>query len=135
MKLYTYKNGEIAFFENNEKMLISKEEKDMLVTGTEPFGGNVVFSPVYDYIEHKINTSKFRQIAFSNVLVEYRNNTYTKESKTVNVKGTDFHVDIYKENNEPIAFRVVVHNNERIAIKGFPGFDKAMLDFQSLNLI
>lgn len=135
MKFYNYKNGEIAFFENNEKMLISKEEKNMLVAGTEPFWGDVVFSPVYDYIENKINTSKFRKIAFSKVLVEYRNNTYTKESKNINVEGHDFDVDIYKENNEPIAFRVVSTNNERIAIKGLPGFDKAMLDFQSLNLI
>ena len=135
MKFYTYKNGEIAFFENNEKMLISKEEKDMLVAGTEPFSGNVVFSPVYDYIENKINTSKFRQIAFSKVLVEYRNNTYTKESKTVNVKGADFHVDIYKENNEPIAFRVVYNNNDRTAIKGNSNFEKAKSEFETLNLI
>ena len=131
MKFYNYKNGEIAFFENNEKMLISKEEKDMLVTGTVPFSGDVAYSPVYDYIENKINTSRYSQNAFSKVLCEFRKNTYTKESKSVNVKGTDYNVDIYKENNDPIAFRV----NERTAIKGHSDFETAKSEFETLKLI
>ena len=134
MKFYTYKNGEIAFFENNERMLISKEEKEMLVTGTEPFAGESIYSVVYDYIYLKIG-ERFSKTAFSKVLAEYRNNFYTKESKTANVKGHDFNVEVYRENNEPIAFRVIANNQERTAVKGLSGFDKAMSDFKALNLI
>ena len=135
MKFYTYKNGEIAFFENDEKMLISKEEKDMLVTGTNFFDGSAEFSPVYDYIEKKIGKSKFCACRFSLILEEYRRNTYTKECKTINIKDKDFNVEIYRENDAPIILKVVSNNSERIAIKGQIMFDDAISQFKALNLI
>lgn len=134
MKFYNYKNGEIAFFENNERMLISKDEKEMLVTGTEPFAGEPIYSILADYIYLKIG-DRFSKTAFSKVLAEYRNNSYTKEAKTTNVKGHDFNVEVYRENNEPIAFRVMANNKERTAVKGLAGFEKAMSEFKTLNLI
>ena len=63
MKFYNYKNGEIAFFENNERMLISKNEKEMLVTGTEPFAGEPIYSILADYIYLKIG-DRFSKTAF-----------------------------------------------------------------------
>ena len=135
MKFYTYKNGEIAFFENNEKMLISKEEKDMLVAGTSYVDGSAEFSPVYDYIEKKIEKSKWCVCRFSLILEEYRRNTYTKECKTINIKDRDFNVEIYRENDDPIALKVVSNNYERIAIKGSIMFDDAVSQFKTLNLI
>lgn len=135
MKFYTYKNGEIAFFENNEKMLISKEEKDMLVAGTSIVDGSAEFSPVYDYIEKKIQKSKYCVCRFSLILEEYRRNTYTKECKTINIKDKDFNVEIYRENDAPFILRVVSNNFERIAIKGSIMFDDAISQFKTLHLI
>lgn len=115
-------------------MLISKNEKEMLVTGTEPFAGEPIYSILADYIYLKIG-DRFSKTAFSKVLAEYRNNSYTKEVKTTNVKGHDFNVEVYRENNEPIAFRVMANNKERTTVKGLAGFEKAMSEFKTLNLI
>jgi hypothetical protein len=135
MKFYNYKNGEIAFFENDKRMLISKEEKDMLVTGTNVFNGHAEFSPVYDYIEKKIEKSKFCACRFSLILEEYRRNTYTKECKTINIEDKEFNVEIYRENAAPIVLKVFTNDFERIAIKGEIMFNDAISEFKALDLI
>jgi len=93
MKFYTYKNGEIAFFENNEKMLISKEEKEALVI--DDFTTTVL---AY-CIEKKVEKSKYMIVPFSKILDEYRKGNFTVEKKTIN----EWNIQIVRENGEVVA--------------------------------
>ena len=129
MKFYTYKNGEIAFFENNEKMLITKEEYDILVEGRDVFDGSAIFSDVETYISKKIDSS-----VFSKVLEEYRSNTYTIEEINVKANGKEIPTILYKENGSIIAIEVVLGGNKRSSYKGRSDFDRTIAQMKSLGI-
>lgn len=58
MKFYTYKNGEKAFFSNNEKHLISDEEIRVLYGSVDAMG-YATETLAADYIAKKIGTRRF----------------------------------------------------------------------------
>lgn len=98
MKFYTYKNNEIAFFENKEKMLITKEEKEDL---TKNVYGSPMLSFLGRIIDSEINESQFCEIAFSKILKEYRKGEYTIEKRNIN----EWTLEVVRKNGIAIALK------------------------------
>lgn len=56
MKIYKYKNGEIAYFENNVKYVIDEETYDMIVSEIDSMLGTIETNmPAFTYVKNIIN--------------------------------------------------------------------------------
>ena len=94
MKTYNYKNGEIAIYVADEKVLINEDEQKNL------FGGIQMFTPdntdLYKFLADELSTSKYIETKTSVILDFYRNNKCEALERSAN----DTYFLIYRINGE-----------------------------------
>lgn len=80
-KIYHYKDGSKAVFEQDTKIVFTKEEYNALIADDySKLGMPITTTPLYDYIESKVSRSVFCQARFSDILDCFRQNRYRTES-------------------------------------------------------
>jgi hypothetical protein len=116
MNIYYYKNGEIAFYENNEKHLISKqEEKDL-------FSDDSYITKVINYF---ITNNRFKSQSMIEVVKFYREHNVKIENVNIKKQGFDFTITIAKIDGQ-IENIELVRNESKMAslYKDEEGFEK-----------
>lgn len=108
-KIYVYKNGEKAFFKNNEKHLISDEEYSLLVSGCDPILGDCEFDTLAAYyIEDKFAPHKFVQMGLDEMLRVVREHKFRTTSETKPIPDIKFSVGIESlyDGDELVGYRL-----------------------------
>lgn len=114
IKIYNYKNGEIAFFEKDEKHLISKEEVSLLLQQNQydiMCGNRYFYTLLADYIESKICKNKYTDVGLLAILEYFRNNNFKVVKKEARKNKYSFDVTAIYENNI-LVYISVVRDNE-----------------------
>lgn len=73
-KIYSYRNGEKAYFENDEKHVLTSEEADALYK-------NGHYTMLYSFIDKAVHTDNnifsFQEVSMSKIIDAYHNEVYT----------------------------------------------------------
>lgn len=94
MKIYNYRNGESAFFEHNEKKVISQSEIEALVKD------EFQITMLGEVISRKIQKSKYMVVPFGEILNEYRKGDYKTETREIEHDGEKVYLEIVYDNGD-----------------------------------
>ena len=106
MKIYRYKNGDIAYFESNTKHLIEEDTYNMIVSGEDPILDTIETNmPAFTYAKHAINKQNPGLTAIINKIHELglRQKFYDLPDKPHGMKKI---IAVYHE-NEIVALNLV----------------------------
>lgn len=126
IKIYTYKDGTKAFFENNEKIEINDAEIKALLF--HEFKSNYTAdTTISNYIIRVISPNN----SLKNILKEYRTGQYA--SKVYNLPDGGSIEAVYK-NNELVAMDIMEGFGEEFEYtqKGWKGFDEFVKKYEKI---